>query len=284
MTKLVSDKAYLPFIKGLITEVSPLAYPEGATIDEDNFSITRLGIRERRLGLALDSDASWVTPVSSFASCISKTTICTPEEPEEPPVIYENSFIVFVYANSGTAIPTVGDPNNPTDSVYFGEYGSDGLFKLNYGVGAQDTGIQATKTITFKRITQLYLGAQNSNWVNDAVYGNFEFLDSLDNVICALKVSYMANYTTKLEYGANLSSLTEAPIIGTYRVRGYINFESGLLRYTKDTVPDGVRYGNFTYACNALSIVKVRVSYVSAKSTDTSVPSGAFVYLRHLTT
>ena len=74
MPKLVSDKAYLPFTKGLITEVSPLAYPEGATLDEDNIIITRAGERKRRLGLVVDTDSVWVTPVNSYDNCIAKTS------------------------------------------------------------------------------------------------------------------------------------------------------------------------------------------------------------------
>jgi hypothetical protein len=77
MPKLVSDKAYLPFTKGLITEVSPLAYPEGATLDEDNIIITRAGERERRLGLKVDSDSVWVQPVASYGTCTEPTGNCT---------------------------------------------------------------------------------------------------------------------------------------------------------------------------------------------------------------
>lgn len=83
MPKLVSDKAYLPFTKGLITEVSPLAYPEGATIDEDNLIISRQGIRERRMGLQVDSDSSWVQPVASYGTCTEPTGNCTLNTCEE---------------------------------------------------------------------------------------------------------------------------------------------------------------------------------------------------------
>lgn len=76
MPKLVSDKAYLPFTKGLITEVSPLAYPEGATLDEDNIIITRAGGRERRLGLKVDSDSIWVQPIASYGTCTEPTGNC----------------------------------------------------------------------------------------------------------------------------------------------------------------------------------------------------------------
>jgi hypothetical protein len=42
------------FVRGLITEASPLTFPEGASLDEINFALKRDGSRERRLGLDLE--------------------------------------------------------------------------------------------------------------------------------------------------------------------------------------------------------------------------------------
>lgn len=39
------------FIKGIITEASPLTYPENASLDEQNFVLSRDGSRQRRLGI-----------------------------------------------------------------------------------------------------------------------------------------------------------------------------------------------------------------------------------------
>ena len=39
------------FVKGLITEASPLTFPENASIDEVNFVLNRDGSRQRRLGM-----------------------------------------------------------------------------------------------------------------------------------------------------------------------------------------------------------------------------------------
>lgn len=38
------------FIGGLVTEANPLAFPENASIDEENFELNNNGIRKRRLG------------------------------------------------------------------------------------------------------------------------------------------------------------------------------------------------------------------------------------------
>ena len=51
MPRAVSTKQYNTFVKGLVTEASPLTYPENASLDEDNFVLKRNGSRERRLGL-----------------------------------------------------------------------------------------------------------------------------------------------------------------------------------------------------------------------------------------
>ena len=41
----------ITFVKGLITESSPLTFPENASIEEDNFILNREGSRDRRLGM-----------------------------------------------------------------------------------------------------------------------------------------------------------------------------------------------------------------------------------------
>lgn len=51
-----SEKQINSFIKGLITEASPLTFPENASLDEDNFVLNRDGSRYRRLGLEYEVD------------------------------------------------------------------------------------------------------------------------------------------------------------------------------------------------------------------------------------
>ena len=45
------EKSYNTFVKGLITEASPLTFPDNASIDEENFVLNRDGSRSRRLGV-----------------------------------------------------------------------------------------------------------------------------------------------------------------------------------------------------------------------------------------
>jgi hypothetical protein len=46
------------FIKGLITEASPVNFPPEASSDEENFQLNRDGTRDRRLGLDYESEAT----------------------------------------------------------------------------------------------------------------------------------------------------------------------------------------------------------------------------------
>lgn len=51
-----TEKLYRTFVKGIITEASPLTYPENASIDENNFVLNRDGSRSRRLGIDYELD------------------------------------------------------------------------------------------------------------------------------------------------------------------------------------------------------------------------------------
>ena len=52
---LGSEKQYYTFVKGLVTEASPLTFPENASLDEDNFVLERTGSRSRRLGIDFEA-------------------------------------------------------------------------------------------------------------------------------------------------------------------------------------------------------------------------------------
>lgn len=55
MARTRSTKEIFNFSRGLITEVSPFAFPEDAVSDIDNVEITKLGVAQRRLGLDYES-------------------------------------------------------------------------------------------------------------------------------------------------------------------------------------------------------------------------------------
>lgn len=69
------------FIKGIITEASPLTFPENASIDEVNFILNKDGSRRRRLGMDFENDFQEV----------------------ETGIIFDNNFVsnVFVWKSPG---------------------------------------------------------------------------------------------------------------------------------------------------------------------------------------
>jgi len=61
------------FVKGFITEASPLTFPDGASLDEQNFVLNKDGSRNRRLGMEFSSTFSSTT-LSNFVSATYATT------------------------------------------------------------------------------------------------------------------------------------------------------------------------------------------------------------------
>ena len=56
MTRSTQTAEFNTFVKGLITEASPLTFPENASLDEANFILNKDGTRQRRLGLDYEED------------------------------------------------------------------------------------------------------------------------------------------------------------------------------------------------------------------------------------
>ena len=158
MPKLVQSKQYLPFIKGLFTEASMINFPEGATMDEDNLIISRQGIRERRMGLQVDSDSSWIQPVASYNTCAEQTSNCN----GEPVVLYPGC-----YLESGLAC----NPN-----VY--KFSFDSTLKEDcHGIGLFSTGTPVlSNTQVLVGSKSLYLDGNSYLTLNNALSAS-----SLDN-------------------------------------------------------------------------------------------------------
>jgi hypothetical protein len=65
--RAAGQKEYVNLAKGILTEISPLSFPDGATSNELNFTINKDGlIRERRKGF------SYIYPLNTFAGADSK--------------------------------------------------------------------------------------------------------------------------------------------------------------------------------------------------------------------
>mgnify|MGYP000309479222 CR=1 FL=1 len=104
MSRAKANKLYANFSKGLITEASPLAYPEGASIDEKNCDILENGIRTRRFGFSVDTD---LYNISSLGSVKGKSHVWT-----EPGKTEELHFLVI----------------QMDEGLYFWKINSDGTF------------------------------------------------------------------------------------------------------------------------------------------------------------
>lgn len=64
MTRQINPAEVSNFVGGLITEASPLTFPDNASLDEANFVLNRDGSRERRLGM--DMEEGWHQVISEL--------------------------------------------------------------------------------------------------------------------------------------------------------------------------------------------------------------------------
>src|SRR3990172_2138115 len=72
MAKIVTEKQIRSFVKGLITEASPLTFPENSSIDEENFVLELNGSRSRRLGI--DYETEYALTSTGIATAILQST------------------------------------------------------------------------------------------------------------------------------------------------------------------------------------------------------------------
>ena len=72
MAKVLSEKQINAFVKGLITEASPLTFPENASMDEENFDLESDGSRARRLGV--DYETGYTLTATGIATVVLQST------------------------------------------------------------------------------------------------------------------------------------------------------------------------------------------------------------------
>lgn len=68
MAQVSGSKTYNTFIAGMITEASPLTFPENASIDEANCSLNRNGLRQRRLGIDFEVGHSLINTLETSST------------------------------------------------------------------------------------------------------------------------------------------------------------------------------------------------------------------------
>ena len=76
MARKKTSVEYSDFTRGIITEASPLTFPDNASLDELNININRDGSRQRRFGMAWAATATTysVTPLSTSGEAVSSYT------------------------------------------------------------------------------------------------------------------------------------------------------------------------------------------------------------------
>lgn len=66
---------YNNFVKGLISEASPLNFPDNASLDEQNFELHRDGSRSRRLGMSIEPSGIEVTTLYAPYQILDQTPV-----------------------------------------------------------------------------------------------------------------------------------------------------------------------------------------------------------------
>lgn len=62
------------FVAGLVTDFTPLTFPDNASLDEDNFVLNTEGDRQRRLGMDYEDDYAFTTSVSTNLTNLAHTS------------------------------------------------------------------------------------------------------------------------------------------------------------------------------------------------------------------
>lgn len=75
MSQAKTNKLYRTFLKGLVTEASPLTFPPDTSYDEDNCLIFVAGNRSRRLGMDFEEDYSFSSYGLSFTDAETTASI-----------------------------------------------------------------------------------------------------------------------------------------------------------------------------------------------------------------
>lgn len=178
MPRAVGSKDYISLTKGLITEASPLAFPEGATTDELNFVLDTDGItRSRRKGL----DSVKTDQTESFGP----NDIARLQE-----VLYwqATDLILFVYDKIGQN---------------FGTY-----------LSIHRNNLQMTKVGTYElseQSNQVFL-AQSTNFVSITVgKGNLPYLLEYKEDTAEIELSRITIYVRDFELVDDGLPLTERP-------------------------------------------------------------------------
>lgn len=112
MARTAAEKSYFTFAGGLITDVSPLGYPDETTQDESNFELLRNGSRRRRKGLLLESGGANYT----LPDTLTSTDRVTSFNWRDAGGVGSN----FIAVQFGCNLVFFSDTKNPSSSIQSG--------------------------------------------------------------------------------------------------------------------------------------------------------------------
>ena len=103
------------FVKGLITEASPLTFPDNASLDEMNMVLNKDGSRRRRLGMDYESGYALI----NSGQVSDPTLVFTPFVWKQPGGYTDKEFLVI---QSGTRITILDSTIKPVSASVVGTY------------------------------------------------------------------------------------------------------------------------------------------------------------------
>lgn len=165
------------FVKGFLTEVSPLSYPDGASLDEVNFTLKKDGTRRRRFGMKAESE----TDVISITGQYGLTNMFVWESPAGVPesklLVTQDGGKVLIFDLNANVIggsklfETVIDSNNSGRLFSFSNI--DGSLVIASGVG-DITKVErkrdgSFKESTFRLLVRDVFGVDDGIWEGNKV-------------------------------------------------------------------------------------------------------------------
>lgn len=195
----------------------------------------------------------------------------------------EQGYIVAL--RSGSARPQLNafDRAAATWAENFAQTIDIGLF-ANAGTNPGDTGVLATKVVNqFALEDSWALYAFNGTWYGDVAQIDIEFLRADASTVAAVRLARGSDFSTEMFYGASLSSMSKAALIGPYGwPDGILTFSAGSMVWTPKS---GATNNHVAWQLVApmSSVVAVRFSNARAASNYSLVGSAVVTIKREST-
>lgn len=148
MAKAVAQKNYFEFVKGLITEASPLNAIENSSFDEDNFDLRRDGTRKRRRGIDFENGGATPALTQTHTAAYYATHTTSTHEwrsiggtgTNNKTILQMGNFLYLLGLD--TAVVSTGGAGITFDNTAIGGGAADTAIDMSLvAVAAADTGV-----------------------------------------------------------------------------------------------------------------------------------------------